>query len=42
MSRIKMLVGLASDENLFPADDYLLDTALHAGRHKQAFQSLFL
>ena len=42
MSRIKMLAGLASDENLFPTDDYLLDTASHAGRHKQAVQSLFL
>ena len=35
MSRIKMLAGLASDENLFPTDDYLLDTASHAGRDKQ-------
>lgn len=42
MSRIKMLAGLVSDENLFPTDDYLLDTASHAGRDKQAFQSLFI
>ena len=41
MLRIKMLADLVSDENLFPTDDYLLNTASHAGRDKLASRVSF-
>ena len=41
MSRIKMLAGLVSDENLFPTDVCLLNTASHAGKDKQASRVSF-